>query len=151
MITDYDLAIGSEETRIRGHVRSPLVWVIDTECVYDSGINHDYVYLFTDHDEVIDVSNEYPDHSEIAVRFLKNGNILEDLCTSEYFGSILLSNPTVVDQRDYPYGHWVIAPYAKFDGEKFIIFNQDGSPQDMSTLSEWDITNENHPEYKPIV
>jgi len=143
MITNDDLEVFNPENLDRGHIRTPLVWVIDGDCVYDTGINHSYVDMFKNHDKVIDVSSEYPENDGITVRFLKNGTVIEDLNTSEYFGSILLSNPQVLDLRDYPYGYWVVSPYAKFDGEKFIILNTDGSEKDISSLFPWLIDSQN--------
>jgi hypothetical protein len=147
MITDNDLEKELDPlVWDRGHVRTPLVWVIDEECVYDNGINHQYVDMFKNHDQVIDVSSEYPNNEGITVRFLKNGIKIEDLNTSEYFGSILLSNPTVVDQRDYPYGYWVISPRAKFDGEKFIILDSLGQERN-NVLFPWHQSHPNHPDH----
>jgi hypothetical protein len=67
----------------------------------------------------------YPEHDGITVRFIKDGNIVNELQTTEYFGSILLSNPLVLNLGDYAYGRYVISPNAQFDGEKFIITNRD--------------------------
>ena len=104
-----------------------LVWVIDGQCVYDIPVYGYLVQMFTSHDEVIDISNEYPDHDGIVVRFMKDGAVVEELKTTEYFGSILLSNPQVLDLNKYPYGRYVVSPDAQFDGEKFIITNRDVS------------------------
>lgn len=98
-----------------------LVWVIDQDCLYDSVVSPQLLPAFLEHDNTIDVSQEYPEHNGIVVRFIKNNEILLDLKASEYFGSILLSNPEVIDLAKYPYGKHVTSPYAKFDGEKFII------------------------------
>jgi len=105
----------------------PLVWVIDQDCLYDIPVWEEYADMFLNHDEILDISDQYPDHDGITVRFLKNGEIINELQTSEYFGSILLSNPQVVNLADYPYGRYVQSPHAKFDGEQFIITNRDVS------------------------
>lgn len=102
-----------------------LVWVIDGECLYDLPLNNNYASIFLSATDVIDVSSEYSDNEGITVRFLNNDEILEDFNTSEYFGSILLSSPQVLNLKNYPYGRYVESPYARFDGEKFIILNQD--------------------------
>ena len=147
MITNDDLTREQEPlVWDRGHFRTPLVWVIDGECVYDSGVNHNYVDMFKNHDEVEDVSSLYPTTEGITVRFLKNGTKIEDFNTSEYFGSILLSNPTVLDLRDYPYGYWVSSPRARFDGEKFIILDSLGQERN-AMLFPWHQSNENHPNH----
>lgn len=109
-----------------------LVWVIDGDCLYDLPVWEDFVDMFLNHDEVIDVSSKYPDKSGITVRFIKNGQAIDDLNTSEYFGNILLSNPLVLNLADYPYGRYVQSPNAKFDGEKFIITNRN-----MENLLPW--------------
>lgn len=114
-----------------------LCWVIDQDVVYDYGLSVEHSKIFLEADEVIDISDQYPDHDGITVRFMKNGEILEELQTSEYFGSVLLSNPLVVDMDKYPYGKYAFALQSKFDGEKFIL--TDG--RDMSLLSDklgWD-------------
>lgn len=115
-----------------GYNGIPLVWVIDGDCLYDIPVFQEYAGMFIDHDEVIDISNEYPDYNGIVVKFIKNGEIINELKTSEYFGSILLSNPEVLNLADYAYGRYVVSPNAKFDGEKFIILDRD-----MSNLPPW--------------
>jgi hypothetical protein len=105
----------------------PLVWVIDGECLYDIPVWEEYKDMFMSSDRVMDISNLYPDHQGITVRFIKDDSVVEEFQTTEYFGSILLSNPSVLDLRDYAYGRYVISPYATFDGEKFTITNRDMS------------------------
>jgi hypothetical protein len=105
----------------------PLVWIIDGDCLYDLPVWQEYADMFVNNDEVIDVSSEYPDNDGITVRFIKNNEIINNLHTTEYFGSILLSNPLVLNLGDYAYGRYVQSPHAKFDGEKFIITNRDVS------------------------
>ena len=119
----------------------PLVWVIDGDCLYNLAVKTEYVFMFTEFDEVLDVSNEYPDYDEITVRFIKNGEVIEDFQTSEYFGSIILSEPQVLSLFDYPYGHFVESPNAQFDGEKFII-----TDRDITALPAWHPKNPNAPE-----
>ena len=102
-----------------------LCWIIDGDCLYDIPTWQEYVDMFTTHDEVIDISADYPEHDGITVQFIKNGQVVNELQTSEYFGSILLSDPLVVNLLDYPYGRYVVSPHATFDGEKFTITNRD--------------------------
>ena len=113
-----------------------LVWVIDGECVYDIPIWQEYLDMFTLSDEIIDISSDYPDYNGITVRFIKNGATVNELQTTEYFGSILLSNPIVLNLADYPYGRYVQSPNALFDGEKFIITNRD-----MTGLLPWHVSH----------
>lgn len=109
-----------------------LVWVIDEDCIYDAPVIAEYAEIFLSADEVLDVSEDYPDHEGIVVRMMKSGEIAMDLMTTEYFGSVLLSDPQVVRLDQYPYGRYVVSPNARFDGEKFIITNRD-----VSNLPAW--------------
>jgi hypothetical protein len=111
---------------VYGRGGNALVWIIDGQCLYDIPVNSlEYVAMFRESDEVLDVSNEYPDHDGITVRFMKNGEVVEDFQTSEYFGNILLSDPQIESLREYAYGMYVASPNARFDGEKFIITDRD--------------------------
>lgn len=121
MITDNDL----EYVREEGVKGAALVWVIDGQCLYDLALNARWVQLFTSYDTITDVSSEYPAHSGIAVRMSLGGQVLEDFLTSEYFGSILLSDPLVLNLADYPYGRYVQSPNAGFDGTQFIIYGRE--------------------------
>jgi hypothetical protein len=124
MLTDRDIIFNFTGTK-----GIPLVWVIDGQCLYDLPLSQEHSLIFLESDEVIDISEEYPDHDGVTVRFIKNNEVLEDLQTTEYFGSILLSNPQVLNLAEYPYGCYVESPNAEFDGEKFIITDRD--------VSEW--------------
>lgn len=117
MITDADL-----EFIHQGNNGVPLVWVIDGQCLYDLPLYPIDADMFMNHDEVIDVSVNYPDHDGITVAFYRDGELIEELQTSEYFGSILLSNPLVLNLLDYPGGMEVMSPYSSFDGTQFISF-----------------------------
>ena len=121
MLTDTDITYFRGEGNVDGVA---LVWVIDGDCLYDIPTWQEYVDMFTTSDEVIDISADYPEHDGITLKFVKDGQEVESLQTTEYFGSILLSDPLVVKLGDYPYGRYVISPDAKFDGEKFIITNR---------------------------
>lgn len=127
MINDVDIQFDLN----RG-LGKALVWIIDGDCLYDLPLNNDYAEMFLSVTDAVDVSEQYPENDGITVRLINNESILNDFHTSEYFGSILLSSPTVLSLTDYPYGRYVISPYAKFDGEKFIILNRD-----VSDLMPW--------------
>jgi hypothetical protein len=103
----------------------PLVWVIDTQCLYDLPLSSEHAAIFTGADQVVDISEDYPEHEGVTVRFLKNDEVLEELQTSEYFGTILLSNPTVLNLGDYPYGMYVMSPNALFVNGEFVILETD--------------------------
>jgi len=124
MLTDEELYFTYKDDNVFG---VPLVWVIDGDCLYDLPLSKEISEIFLNFDSIIDISSEYPEHDGIVVRFIKDNNILEELKTTEYFGSILLSNPLVLNLLEYPYGRYVESPHAKFDGEKFIITNRDVS------------------------
>lgn len=128
MLTDDDLIYVRGEDNVDG---VPLVWIIDGQCLYDIPTYNEYVEMFV-LSEVIDISEDYPDHDGITVRFVQNGQTINELQTTEYFGSILLSDPLVIDLFDYPYGRYVISPNATFDGESFTITNRD-----MTHLQPW--------------
>lgn len=121
LLTDLDIEFTYDGT-ING---VPLVWVIDGDCLYDLPLYPKHAEAFLAADKVEDISSSYPDHNGITVRLLKGKKVLMELSTSEYFGSVLLSEPQVLDLRDYPYGRYVTSPHAKFDGEKFIITDRD--------------------------
>lgn len=123
MITDLDIAWEQQQDWLE--TSASLVWVIDGDCLYDTVIKKEYENMFRNYDEVLDVSEEYNESQDIVVRFIKNNEIINDFKTSEYFGSILLSNPTVLELLDYPYGRYVVSPNARFDGEKFIVLDMD--------------------------
>lgn len=101
-----------------------LVWVIDTQCLYDLPLSVEHAAIFTGYDEALDISSEHPEHDGITVRFLKNNQVLEELQTSEYFGSILLSNPQVLRLLDYPNGRYVESPNALFVDNAFVILEE---------------------------
>jgi hypothetical protein len=102
-----------------------VVWVIDTQCLYDLPLSEYHASIFLEATEVVDISEEYPEHDGITVRFLKDGVVLEEFQTSEYFGSILLSEPLVLDLGKYPYGMYVESPDALFVNNEFVILDRD--------------------------
>lgn len=144
MLTDQNIEYVVGNDVVFGATGVALTWVIDGDCLYDLPVLSEYVDMFINSDEVIDVSNEYPDHDGITVKFMKNGIKIEELQTTEYFGNILLSNPTVVNLADYPYGRYVQSPHAKFDGEKFIITHRD-----VTGFDPWHPKNPKSPNYNP--
>jgi hypothetical protein len=122
MLTDESLQFTPNGTK-----GVALVWVIDTQCLYDLPLSVEHASIFQEADEVVDISEDYPEHDGVTVRFLKNGEMLEELQTSEYFGSILLSNPQVLVLTDYPYGLYVVSPDALFVDGEFVILERDVS------------------------
>lgn len=104
-----------------------LVWVIDTQCLYDLALSPEHAAVFTGYDEIIDISEEYPDHNGVTVRFLNKGEVVEEFQTSDYFGSILLSEPQVLNLLEHPYGRYVESPNALFVNGEFVILDTDMS------------------------
>ena len=123
MLTDADLEYSREKDL--DNSGAALVWIIDGQCLYDLPLIKEHVDMFTMADEVRDVSYHYPEHIGMTVMFLKDKHRIGQLQTSEYFASILLSNPLVLNLEKYPYGRYVQSPYATFDGERFHITNRD--------------------------
>ena len=100
-----------------------LCWVIGEDVLYDINVNIEHTQIFLNTNFVEDVSNLYPDHDGIVVRLYKDNLVLDDFATSEYFGSILLSEPTVINLSNHKNGRHVISPHAKFINYEFIITN----------------------------
>lgn len=130
LLTDIDIEYVYDKNNPKPGVA--LVWAIDGQCLYDTALSLEHAEIFLSTDEVVDISDNYPEHDGIVVRLLKNHETLLELMTSEYFGNILLSTPKVLKLADYPYGIYVVSPNALFDGEKFIITNRD-----VSNLPAW--------------
>jgi hypothetical protein len=128
------------DEKVSGPGGDALVWIIDQDCLYDLAVLPEYVSMFTEYDEILDVSENYENHDGITIRFIKGDNPGIDFQTSEYFGSILLSNPQIKSLLKYPYGQYVQSPYAMFDGEKFIITNRD-----LSGYPPWNLKNPHIP------
>jgi hypothetical protein len=122
MLTDSSILYARGNDGIDGVA---LVWVIGQECLYDIPVWQEYSDMFLNSQDVVDISLDYPDHEGLTIRFIKDSQTVGELQTSEYFGSILLSSPTVLNLGDYPYGRYVQSPNALFDGEKFIITDRD--------------------------
>lgn len=120
MLTDKDIIFA-----YNGTAGVALVWVIGSDCLYDLPLSQEHADIFLTHDEVIEISEKYPEHVGITVRLLRGGIVIEELQTTEYFGSILLSSPQVLDLKDYPFGRYVESPHAKFIDGQFIITNRD--------------------------
>ena len=127
MITIEDLTYNPEvSTSVVG---MPLVFVIEGQCVYDFPSTKYGSELFFKKKSIVDISEKYPDYDGITVRIIMDGGKFEELQTSEYLGSILLTPHLVLCLYDYPFGAYVISPHATFDGTQFTI-----TDRDMDTL-----------------
>lgn len=120
VLTDIDI-----EFSFNGTPGVALAWVIGDDVVYDLPLSQEHADAFLNANEVVDISEQYPDHDGVTVSLLKDGEELLKLSTTEYFGAVLQSNPLVLNLADYAYGRYVNSPHAKFDGEKFIVLDRD--------------------------
>lgn len=122
MLTDNDLDLYTDEEIRAGEA---LCWVIDEHVLYDINLSKEHAEIFLSADTVLDISENYPTHNGITVAFYKNNELLLEFQTSEYFGSILLSQPIVVNLLNHKNGRYVISPNAKFINYEFVILNRE--------------------------
>jgi hypothetical protein len=99
----------------------PIALVIDGEVLYTVPVWSTFGQILLDATEFRDVSSTYPTHDGITVEILSNEEIIETWQTTEYVGSILLSEPLILDLSKYENGGHVEDLKASFDGTKFII------------------------------
>jgi hypothetical protein len=99
-----------------------LSWVIGEDVLYSIALNRETALMFLDHDEIINISEQYPEHNGITVEFKKDGVTINQLQTTEYFGSILLSNPKIINLLSHKRGHMIDIP-AKFIGNDFFTLD----------------------------
>ena len=123
MITDLDIASYTDQEIRMGEA---FCWVIDTNVLYDINVNAALAEIFLNTSRAEDISDQYPEHSGITVKLFNKNEFLEIFQTSEYFGSILLSNPTVVNLLNHKNGRYVISPDAQFIDYEFVITNRSG-------------------------
>jgi hypothetical protein len=95
--------------------------VIDEEVLYTAPVWSSFGQILLDATEFRDVSSTYPTHDGITVEILSNEEVIETWQTTEYVGSILLSEPLILDLSKYENGNSVEDLKASFDGTKFII------------------------------
>lgn len=99
----------------------PIALVIDGEVLYTAPVWSSFGQILLDATEFKDVSSTYPTHDGITVEILSNEEVIETWQTTEYVGSILLSEPLILDLSKYENGNSVEDLKASFDGTKFII------------------------------
>lgn len=110
----------------------PLAWVIGEDVLHTLSLQEENADMFLNYSSIEDVTSEYESSSNIYIKFLKNNNEFEILQTSEYFGSILLSNPKVINLFNHKKG-WAVRPPAKFINNEFVI--TDG--RDNNLVQDW--------------
>jgi len=99
----------------------PIALVIDGEVLYTAPVWSSFGQILLNATEFRDVSSTYPEHNGITVELLSNEEVTETWQTTEYVGSILLSEPLILDISQYENGERVEDLKASFDGTKFII------------------------------
>lgn len=99
----------------------PIALVIDGEVLYTAPVWSSFGQILLDATEFRDVSSTYPTHDGITIEILSNEEVIETWQTSEYVGSILLSEALILDLSKYENGGHVEDLKASFDGTKFII------------------------------
>ena len=117
MVTDASIDyIYSPETPGIG-----VAFVIDGEVLYTAPVWATFGQILLDATEFRDVSFTYPEHAGITLEILFNEEVIETWQTTEYVGSIILSNALILDLSKYENGDNVEDLKASFDGVKFII------------------------------
>ena len=91
-------------------------FLMDDDMVYDIAAWKTFYDLLLEADTFKDLSEDYPEWLGITVGFYKGEEYLDSLQTTEYFGSILLSNPTIVDLKLVENGENVVSPAKLVDG-----------------------------------
>jgi hypothetical protein len=99
-----------------------LAFIIDEEVVYAAPFYNWAADMILRADSFVEISQDAASET-IVLSILENGVELDQLETTEYFGSILLSSPIIKDLNAYPYGRYVVAPNARFINDEFIILN----------------------------
>jgi hypothetical protein len=142
MITDIEITYN----RSIGETNNlPLAFIIDQEVLYTiptSNLGSDLFLNFTD---AVDVSEDFPENDGLTIRFMNDETELETLHTSEYFGSILLSNPRVINLLNHKRGYATGTP-ANFINNEFYVL--DG--RDNDSLSDWTSYNMRDSEYECV-
>ena len=95
--------------------------VIDGDVLYTAPVWATFGQVLLNATGFRDVSSTYPEHIGMTVEILSNEEVVETWQTTEYVGSILLSNPLILDLSKYENGGYVEDLKASFDGTKFII------------------------------
>ena len=138
---DFEQFIFDENDKASGIA---LAWVIGEDVVYDTVMQTYNAEFLFQADSVVDISDENQGHDGITVRFTKNGSVLQELETDEYFGSILLSSPKIINLSNHEYGAFVVAPNAKFIDNKFVV-SLASNPRGLPSTHGMELENNPHP------
>lgn len=128
MITDSDITYSWNKDNPTDRAAA-LAFIIGEDVVYDAPFYDWAADMFLRADSFIEVTQE-TQSDKIIISILENNVELDQLETTEYFGSILLSNPTIKDLNSYAYGRYVVSPHAKFINNEFVVLDMvtDGLP-----------------------
>ena len=99
----------------------PIALVIDKEVLYTAPVLHTFGQILLNATNFKDVSSMYPDHNGITIEILLGEQVVETWQTTEYVGSIILSNALILDIGQYDNKEYVDDLNSTFDGTKFII------------------------------
>jgi hypothetical protein len=129
MITDIEITFNADakETGV-----APLAFVIGEDVLYTIAASKLGADLFLDFTDAIDVSDNFPENNGITIKFMNNEIELETLHTSEFFGSILLSNPKVINLVNHKRGYATGEPAKFIDNEFYVL---DGRSNE--SISDW--------------
>jgi len=100
---------------------TPIALVIDGDVLYTAPVWATFGQVLLNATGFRDVSSTYPEHIGMTIEILSNEEVVETWQTTEYVGSILLSEPLILDISKYENGEYVEDLKASFDGIKFII------------------------------
>ena len=129
MITDVDVNFDNDSNEENS---APLAFIIGEDVLYTIPTSSIGANLFLNFTDAIDVSDDFPENQGLTIKLVKDNIELETLNTSEYFGSILLSNPKIINLLNHKRGYAVQEP-AKFINNEFYVL--DG--RDNNQLSDW--------------
>lgn len=121
MITDNDITYSWNKDNPTDRAAA-LAFIIDEDVVYDAPFYDWAADMFLRADSFAEILQDTPS-GKLIISILENNVELEQLETTEYFGSILLSNPMIKDLNSHAYGRYVVAPHAKFINNEFVVLD----------------------------
>jgi len=133
MITDIEITYNNNSGETNN---LPLAFIIDEEVLYTIATSNLGSNLFLNFTDAVDVSEDFPENDGLTIKFMNNETELEILHTSEYFGSILLSSPKVINLLNHKRGYATAEP-AKFIDNEFYVLDE----RDNINLSDWTTYN----------
>lgn len=119
MLTDFDIDLSLDESRAKGleNGNVPMALVIDGRVVIDIAAKRELAELLVD--EIIRKDGGISENNLYIVNFIKNGQIIESLETSEKMWAVLLSNPEIVYLTRDKIGFGFYEPGCRYIDGKF--------------------------------